>query len=405
MAIKENVSYVLYDKSESPKLEKLMEVYKKNPYAARVMFFNGGKNEYFSKRLVGFFQENGDFEICHYQKTFGVSVTNRMYSREKKEASILYTKKKFYFKHNKKITQLTFNGLYNFLQGWSYTSNIGISPVFEFLVKRFSWIRFIIENPVLHDTSFNTFTRYKLYNLNDALRHVFKCPLPVIKVLLSTNEHGNLIHRQHALHLKKMWMGIEKHLKNVENLKVELFRHHLFEDACRMAKILGKKVNCSWSLKRLTEEHDKWSREITFIVLSNEPKYDLKISEIYREFAEYSGYRLLTTNIDMLGEGMIQKHCVGTYIDKVNRGQCAIFHIEGYTLDVRYSTIWDNKKLAMTKESVFHVNQFRGKNNNDAPKELEATVKQKVAEFNEVLKQRKYVSVKEPVDNGIEFVW
>ena len=405
MAIKENVSYVLYDKKESSKLEKLMQVYKDNPHAARVMFFNDSRHEYFSKRLVGFFQENGDFEICHYHKTFGISVTNRMYSREKKEASILYTKKKFYYQHNKKLTQLTVNGLYNFLHGWNYVKDICTTSIVEFFIKKFSWIRFVIENSVLHGISFNTFTRYKLYNLNDALRHVFKCPLPVIKVLLSKDEKGNLVYTNHPMHLKKMWMGIEKHLKNIENLRLEMFKHHLFEDACRMAKILGKKVNCSWSLKRLTEEHNKWSREITYIVLSNEPKYDLKISEIYREFAEYSGYRLLTTNIDMLGEGMIQNHCVGAYIDRVNSGKCAIFHIEGYTLDVRFSTIWDNGKHAMTKENVFHVNQFRGRNNNDAPKELEAAVKEKVAEFNEVLKQRKYVSVNEAIEDEVDFGW
>jgi hypothetical protein len=184
---------------------------------------------------------------------------------------------------------------------------------------------------------------------------------------------------------------------------MEMIQHHLFQDACRMARILDKKVNCSWSLKRLTEEHDKWSREITFIVLSNEPVSDLIIKEVYREFAEYSGYRLLTTNIDMLGEGMIQNHCVGTYIHKVNRGQCAIYHIEGYTLEARFSTYWDEKVRGFTKENVFHNGQFRGRKNESAPPELEARVNKKMEEFNEILKERKYAVV--DTDTEVDFEW
>lgn len=383
MAKKSEVVYTEIARTESKKLEKLMRAYRVNPYCARVIYFNGSKHEFYSSRLVKFERPNGDFEFAIMRKTFGVSVTNRMYSREKKETAIIYTKNKFYYSTPKKLTQLTYNGLHNFIHNWNYTSNITQHGVFQMLSAKFSWLRFIAEMPALHGTAFNTIIRYKLYNMNDALRHVFKCPLPVIKVLLQNNRYG------HPLHLLKGWKEQAKYLKNIENLSPEMVNHHLFDDATRMARILDKKVNCSWSIKRLTEEHDKWSKEITHIILANEPKYDLTINKIYREFAEWSGYRLLTTNIDMLGEGMMQNHCVGTYINKVNNGECAIFHIEGYTLEVKYGTYWDDRGHKMSTDKKFYVNQFRGRHNASVPKELDSAVKEMVEEFNRMILERK----------------
>jgi len=415
---KKDVNYTLLEKTESSKLKKLIDTYKKDPYAARVIFFNGNKNEFFTSRLVIFEHVNGDFEICIIRKTFGVSVTNRMYSRDKKEFSIIYSKKKFYYKSNKKLTQLTFNGLHSFIYSWS--SYKDDHSVMKYMEEKFSWIRFIRENPILHGTAFNTFIRYKLYNLKDALRYTLKAPWPVIKILLgmskpkkdnNESDFDKLISARSSdpRYLLKRWKEIHKYLKNVESLKLEMYNHHVFDDTCRMAKVLDKKVNCSWSIKRLVEEHDKWAREITHIVLSNEPKYDLKIASIYREFAKFSGYNLLTTNIDLLAEGMVQNHCVGTYISRVERGACAIFHIEGFTLEVGYGPEWtyDGSRVKQKSENVFKYVQFRGKHNGSAPKHLDDAVKEKIKEFDVYYREKLKTSssvIEEPVavDDGLD---
>lgn len=404
MDTEKDVKYTVLKTGESSKLNKLLTVYKKDPFAARVIFFNSDSNEFFSSRLVMFEHKNGDCQICLFRKTFGMSVTNRIYSREKKMQSITYSKKKFYIysSHNNKIIQLTYNGLENFMH---YLTSYGIRDfdrdiVINILIKKFSWIRFIQENDVLHSTAFTTFIRYKLFNLKDALRHIFKCPYPVIEVILyrvdtkTKNDidiFGERIYvndlPNHTTHINRLkrWKSISKYLINVENLKIEMLSHSIFNDACRMAKILDKKINCSWSINRLVEEHDKWSKEITHIVLSAEEKYDLKIGDIYREFARFSGYKLLTTNIDLLNEGMIQKHCVGTYIDRVNKGHCAIFHIEGFTLEIGY-----NQPIYGEVNSVNKVQfkQFKGKGNSSAPSELTLKVKGVIEGFNRVLNEK-----------------
>lgn len=394
---KKDVKYTLLEKKESPKLDKLIKTYQKDPYAARVIFFNGHKHEYFTSRLVMFEHDNGDFEICIIRKTFGISVTNRMYSRDKKISSIIYSKKKFYYKNNKTLTQLTFNNLHNFIYSWGTYKDDHV--VVKYLEKKFSWIRFIRENLILHMTAFNTFTRYKLYNLKDALRHVLKAPWPIIKIILgiTPNKKDDTYSDFQDMfspnncdpkYVLKQWKENHKYLKNVESLKSEMFYHHVFNDTCRMAKTLDRKINCSWSIKRLVEEHDKWAHEITHIVLSNEPKYVLKIASVYREFAKFSGYKLLTTNIDVLGEGMLQNHCVGTYISNIERGTCAIFHIEGFTLEVRYGTYWDTFRGKNSTENKFQYGQFRGRHNKSAPKALDTAVKKKIEEFDEYYRKK-----------------
>lgn len=407
MDTEKDVKYTVLNTSESSKLKKLLTVYKKDPFAARVIFFNSDSNEFFSSRLVMFEHKNGDFQICVFKKTFGVSITNRIYSREKKMQSITYSKKRFYTYsgHNNKLTQLTYNNLENFIL---YLGSYGIKNlekdfILDILIKKFSWIRFILENGVLHSTAFTTFIRYKLFNLKDALRHIFKCPYPVIEVILSdfsskTKSNMEIFGEMVGLNDQpnstkyinrlKRWKSINKYLINIENLTVEMLNHSDFNDACRMAKILDKKINCSWSISRLVGEHDKWSKEITHIVLSNEEKYDLKIADIYREFAEFSGYKMLTTNIDLLNEGMIQKHCVGTYIDSVNKGRCAIFHIEGFTLEIRYNTLNGEVNHVFSPKELIQFRQFKGKGNSSAPLDLTSKVKGVIEEFNRVLNEK-----------------
>lgn len=70
---KKDVNYTLLEKKESSKLKKLIETYQKNPYAARVIFFNGNRGEFLSSRLAIFEHDNEDFEICIIRKIFGVS--------------------------------------------------------------------------------------------------------------------------------------------------------------------------------------------------------------------------------------------------------------------------------------------------------------------------------------------
>ena len=125
-------------------------------------------------------------------------------------------------------------------------------------------------------------------------------------------------------------------------------------------------------------------------MLECELEYDLNIRPIYKAFAEYSGFKLLSTNKDMLAEGMIQNHCVGTYINKVEKGQCAIYHVDGYTLELSHITETFKVKESFEggipqyrnlEKKVLKNVQFRGKYNADAPKELNDRVNRMLIDF------------------------
>ena len=75
-------------------------------------------------------------------------------------------------------------------------------------------------------------------------------------------------------------------------------------------------------------------------------------------------------------EGRKQSHCVATYVSSVENGQCAIYSISDYTLELGRKWV-DNYTT-----SVLFINQFRGYKNCDAPKELYDMVKSELTKFN-----------------------
>jgi hypothetical protein len=189
-----------------------------------------------------------------------------------------------------------------------------------------------------------------------------------------------------------------KVLIHVDHLREDMVRSHYFIDTCKMARTLGKKVNCKWGLKRLKQEHDNWAKLITEIELDCIEEYEMNIRPLYYSFAEFSGYRLLKTNKEMLMEGMFQKHCVGTYINDVDKGETAIFHVKGYTLQLgveeRQETVREVPEVSLFGDGhvvmpqTRHITtmkvvnkQFRGKYNESAPSELVEEVKEMLDMF------------------------
>jgi hypothetical protein len=216
--------------------------------------------------------------------------------------------------------------------------------------------------------SLNYFINNDLYSLNDFLRFYFKLPINVIEKILPTKKRfmGDYLKSN-----KRTWDYNKKYLKNIENISSEFMNDSMFQDTVRLAQILDKKVNCSWSIRRLHEEHDKWSKEHREISVLLEREYQLNVGSDYRMFSELFNYKLLDKNTDLIREGMEQNHCVATYIDSVHNGRCGIYHIKGHTLELK-STL-----------KGLYVVQFRGKHNVNAPDELRNEVEEKVKEFNE----------------------
>lgn len=409
----EEVKYTLLNESNKTDVNELFRVYKEDPFKARVKYYNKGKGSFSFTRLVLFEFNKNDFEICQFSVSFGISTTNRIYSSQRKLASISYKKGKFWYINNrnkqKTIAPLSYGKFVQFIQEteniyrWTNDEvNWDKSKVFVYFKERFPWVMTLSESNISFGMNFNVVKAKGLFGLKALNRHIMKVPSNIVNILLESEAFRRLGHGGAPI---KQWYGIMKVLDNIESITPELLNNNYFNDTCRMAQTLGRKINCRWGAKRLKEVHDDWSKEITRIVLDCELEYDLNIRPIYHAFANFSGYRLLKTNKDMLAEGMLQHHCVGTYIDQVDKGQTAIFHVKGYTLQLKVIDLnWDTyqsrterayplymsetynnkelyEKIDPTHRRALINTQFRGKFNQSAPQELVDEVNQMLIDF------------------------
>lgn len=359
--------YTLFREYRSDKLDWLLDIYKQDPYKARVLYFNNN-GSFFIERSVCFERTDGSFEICNFRRTFGISKTNRIYSSEKKLSSLIYKNKKFYFKHGSSIKHAMYNDISNH---FSYAK--------KFLQEKFTWLRNVSENKYCHNICLSTIMTYKLFNADKILKHLYKTPTSVIKTLTTEYEQKSA---GHGYISKFEWKRISPFLINVENLKVEHFTNYLFRDTIEMAIKLDKKVNCSWSEKRLKLEHDTWAKELRKIMLEFEPLIELNPHKIFEDFEQFTGYKMLRTNHELIEEGHKQDHCVAGYSNAVSSGRSGIYQVSGYTLEVSYredygiGTNLNNKK-------TLHYSQLRGFRNSSAPKELDDTVRSYIKAFND----------------------
>jgi hypothetical protein len=347
-------------------IDNLVKVYKNNPYYARVIFMNDGVDNYKVNRIVRFNLGSGDFDVVGFTKTFGISKTNRFYSNEKRNFTIRYRSGKFYITNKYGIKHLSINTLYT-----SVSNRDFVPIILDELTEEFGWIRFIHEEFVFHNLTFSSIIKYKLFNRRKALRHIFGVPYLVAKKLIPyLNKHT-----ASSVYSIKHYT---EYMLNIENLSntIDEYDYVLFYDTLRMARMLDKKVNCSWSPKRLKEEHDSWSMEITNI-LYIEGDRDIKIKDIFYEFEEYSGYELIKRTKRIAFEGIKNNHCVATYVSKVESGTCAIFSLDGYTLEVGLSN-------PNYPNSSLRLDQMRGYGNSLPPDELISEVNRFIESFNNV---------------------
>ena len=353
------VKYTLIREAPSQYVNELFELYKQDKYKARVKYFNSSKHNYKSKRTCIFELSNNDFEVCTFENTFGISVTNRMYSSQKKIDSVMFKNGKFYRYRNdgnvrrrNGVMPLTHWALIAFIrdcEGIGHDSDwqakFLVSKTYELFTTKFPWVKTLHETEAAYGLAYNTILSKKLTGQKDLLRHVFKVPINIANIILKdvpsvyadeNNRHyvrpSNRTRDAYAR--LKQWNEIKHVLDGVQNLTEEMYHHPHFNDTCDMAHKLGRRVNCRWGIKKLEQVHDDFSRDIRNILLDCDVEYMMKVRRPFYILARDTGWKLLFTNKEMLVEGVRQCHCVGGYIDKVERGDCAIFHINGFTLQV-----------------------------------------------------------------------
>ena len=368
---------LLYEQNNL-KINRLIELYKENPYHARIIFKQGNKHDFQHSRVIAYTFENGDINIVQFIHSFGISVTNKLYQSERNLGAIIYKKEtnKWYSKTKSGIKLLNYNLITAFISNsCSYYTTIDTGSIREYIFKLLPWLRNLEEDKyhVSHDVAFNTIISKKLFNLKSIYRHIFGVPYPVAEMMLKELVKTGNWSPQHFV---KAWKEMKKVLLNIENLKREMFSNHLFMDACKMAGTVNKKVNCSWGLNRFKEEHDVWAKEISNVLLLNQKNTKMNIFHIYEDFSKYSGFELLRTNFDMVHDGLMMNHCVATYIDRVDRGDCAIYKVDGYTMELNFEYGHTNYKQTLK------LNQIKGYKNASAPIELFERVKTVLNNFN-----------------------
>jgi len=362
---------VLNTMSNEEKIDVLFSLYKKDPYKARVLYMNDTEG-YHRNRIVLFKGENGDFDIVYFSKKFGISKTNRIYNSEKRLLSVKYKDGKFWLISNSKgsrILTLTLSSLGQYLD-----HNSNFTVIVDYLINNgFSWIKFMQEKSIMHRTAFNSIIEHKVYSYKKALRHIYKIPAPQAKLIHEADD-GTRYNK-----IMKSVVHYLEYLDNVEALRAEWVTGGLFQifyDSLRMAKTTGNKINCSWSNKRLKLEHGKWAEIITDVIYIDGDR-PLKIDDVYNKFEEFSGFKLLKTTKDMAIEGKRQSHCVASYINKVDRGNCGIYHVKGYTLE--FGRL-HNKEFGKHYDML----QFKGIGNEEPPTELIEAVKYTIEEFRKI---------------------
>lgn len=360
---KENNYKLLYE-SKSDDLDTLLKVYETEPFSARVLFMNEDKmyNNFKKHRLVEYSNGN-DYSLVYYTRKYGISISNKRYSSEKEMFRLNFKNNKFSCMVRNRNTYKVIAPTYNSIAR-SELGNNSHEVLKTLLCKKYSWFRFINDENILTNVSFNTILTKKLFTLRKALSYEFGVSYPLASYLTQINKYEEFKYFKHNL----------RYLINVDSLpKSKLCENNLWRDTLKMAKVLGRTINCKWSISRLKAEHDAWSTEITNILAKAKNKL-LNIGDIFLKFHKHSGYHLFKESGDLVLEGATQNHCVATYIDRVNRGYSGIYRVGDYTLELVYKTNDD--------KGVLYINQFRGFKNKNAPEELYVEVNSKLKDFN-----------------------
>ena len=332
--------------------KQIEEIYLKDKITAGILVRNNPKY-YFKTEDSIIDWEDGNFSIITNRIEFCMSVTNKKYYKKDVITKIAIKKDKWYkLVDGKKIKTLvycSFNDIPSYAVNW--------------VIEKYPFLRYVNENNIFKTNSIYTIIKNKLYNPTKWWKFHYK-----VNAKLAQQINKNV-----DLHTWKSYLK-DNVLINIENFNIDLLNsenHYIFYDTIRIAKILQKKVNCSWKSKRLKTEHDEWSKELTDIVFIATNR-DLKINSVFETVEKViPELKLLRTTKELAIEGRDKQHCVASYGSIVDGGRAAIYSVSDYTLE-----------LVMDYNNKVSIKQFRGLRNINAPIELYTDVSNKLLALN-----------------------
>ena len=137
-------------------------------------------------------------------------------------------------------------------------------------------------------------------------------------------------------------------------------------DVLKMSKDLGRRVDIHpVNHKTVTNLHDRIVVEYRAYQARQEyagEKNNLKIAEVFQPIVDAvhddERYEVITLATELIKEGAVMNHCVGSYIESVNDGDCLIvrgrLNDERVTIEFKYDR---NEKILFAKQVQMKHNQ------------------------------------------------
>lgn len=350
-------------REKSYKVDRFKKLYAEDRFKARIYAIDQSP---YMERVMYNNVKLGTFQIFDEKLNYGVSTTLKLYARKKCINKYLVSPGKFY-------GQLDRGNRLGVLRPIT-ASDVNNSTFKDVFIRHYSWIGPMVQN-MLWGIALNTVYKHKLFTPAKVLRYMFHCDAERAKALQSGIGYHD-------------WKQLRKNVINIQNLNTDIASDHdsLFVDTIKLGFKLNRMVNAAWSERRLRQEHDDWSAIYTNIALEATAR-PLKIANTYLQFADFLGGGLIMDTKELALEGLRKSHCVASYADKVDRGQCAIFVFKGYTAEVLHSSRSGITNHHNTGDNLLRLNQCRGYKNVIAPEAIINELREKIALFNATLKQ------------------
>lgn len=148
----------------------------------------------------------------------------------------------------------------------------------------------------------------------------------------------------------------------------------LVRDYISDCHVLKRKMSLKMtSKKRMVDEHRKMSAERILLGIRA-----IKVHEDYKNVLDYLEIpaELIKNKRRLAEESEIQSHCVATYADKINRGECCI--VSCILEDKRWTIEVGKREINEGTGVMFNVLQMRGYRNESPPNHLQQLIQDKL---------------------------
>ncbi|MGL5779988.1 PcfJ domain-containing protein, partial [Cetobacterium sp.] len=173
--------------------------------------------------------------------------------------------------------------------------------------------------------------------------------------------------------LRLLELFLRKKIKYSKSTQEQQRERGIVSDFINMSIQNNEKISLKrTSIKKIREDHNK-------LALERRLKYykvRLKIGKKFDNLKLSKEFILLKTTKEIVKEGIVQNHCVASYIPEINEGKCVI-----YTVD--YNNIKYTLEIGYTSKTGYCLRQIQGYSNREiVPEELIEKIKVQLKENN-----------------------